>query len=82
MLLFFQPEMKESVMESYLKDQWYQLDEQYRNEEYRKKKQLKTHTVISFNKLQSTLEKKNADKHINNKRRKSKKVGNIVFEFI
>ncbi len=69
-------------MESYLKDQWYHLDEQYRNEEYRKKKQLKTHTVISFNKLQSTLEKKNADKHINNKRRKSKKVGNIVFEFI
>ena len=67
-------------MESYLKDQWYHLDEQYRNEEYRKKKQLKA--SVSFNKLQSTLEKKNADKHINNKRRKSKKVGNIVFEFI
>jgi hypothetical protein len=82
MLLFFQPEMKENVMESNLKDQWYQLDEQYRNEEYRKKKQLKTHTVISFNKLQSTLEKKNADKYVNKKRRKSKKVGNIVFEFI
>jgi hypothetical protein len=58
-------------MESYLKDQWYQLDEQYRNEEYRNKKQLKIR-----------LEKKNADKHINNKRRKSKRVGNIVFDFI
>ena len=69
-------------MESNLKDQWYQLDEQYRNEEYRKKKQLKTHTVISFNKRQPILEKKNKDKHINSKRRKSKKVGNIVFEFI
>ena len=67
-------------MESYLKDQWYQLDEQYRNEEFRKKKQLKT--SVSFNKLQLILEKKNADKHINNKRRKSKRVGNIVFEFI
>ena len=58
-------------MESYLKDQWYQLDEQYRNEEYRNKKQLKIR-----------LEKKNVDKHINNKRRKSKRVGNIVFDFI
>ena len=67
-------------MESYLKDQWYHLDEQYRNEEYRKKKLLKA--SVPFNKLQSTLEKKNVDKHINNKRRKSKKVGNIVFEFI
>ena len=69
-------------MESYLKDQWYQLDEQYRNEEYRKKKQLKTHTVISFNKRQPILEKKNKDKYVTSKRRKSKKVGNIVFEFI
>ena len=67
-------------MESYLKDQWYQLDEQYRNEEYRKKKQLKT--SVSFNKLQLKLDKKNRDKYITNKRRKSKKVGNIVFEFI
>ena len=67
-------------MESYLKDQWYQLDEQYRNEEYRKKKQLKT--SVSFNKLQLELDKKNRDKYITNKRRKSKKVGNIVFEFI
>ena len=46
-------------MESNLKDQWYQLDEQYRNEEYRKKKQLKTHTVVSFDKRQPMLEKKN-----------------------
>ena len=69
-------------MESYLKDQWYQLDEQYRNEEYRKKKQLKTHTVVSFDKRQPMLEKKNKDKYITSKRRKSKKVGNIVFEFI
>ena len=67
-------------MESNLKDQWYQLDEQYRNEEYRKKKQLKT--SVSFNKLQLELDKKNRDKYITNKRRKSKKVGNIVFEFI
>ena len=69
-------------MESYLKDQWYQLDEQYRNEEYRKKKQLKMHTVISFNKRQLILEKKDKDKHINSKRRKEKKVGKIVFQFI
>ena len=69
-------------MESYLKDQWYQLDEQYRNEEYRKKKQLKTHTVVSFDKRQPMLEKKNKDKYVTSKRRKSKKVGNIVFEFI
>ncbi len=69
-------------MKSYLKDQWYQLEEQYRNEEYRKKKHHRTQMIIPFNKLQSKLEKKNVDKHINNKRRKSKKVGNIVFEFI
>tara|TARA_B100001964_G_C14042343_1_gene513219 strand:+ start:220 stop:444 length:225 start_codon:yes stop_codon:yes gene_type:complete len=74
--------MKENVMKSYLKDQWYQLEEQYRNEEYRKKKHHRTQMIIPFNKLQSKLEKKNVDKHINNKRRKSKKVGNIVFEFI
>ena len=67
-------------MESYLKDQWYQLDEQYRNEEYRKKKQLKT--SVSSNKLQLELDKKNRDKYITNKRRKSKKVGNIIFDFI
>ena len=59
-------------MESYLKDQWYQLDEQYRNEEYRKKKQLKMHTVISFNKRQLILEKTYKYKHINIKRRKEK----------
>ena len=69
-------------MESYLKDQWYHLDEEYRNEEYRKKKQLKTHTVVSFDKRQPMLEKKNKDKYITGKRRKSKRVGNIVFEFI
>jgi hypothetical protein len=74
--------MKESVMESNLKDQWYQLDEQYRNEEYRKKKQLKTHTVVSFNKRQPILEKKDKDKYVTNKRRKSKKVGKIIFQFI
>jgi hypothetical protein len=74
--------MKESVMESYLKDQWYQLDEQYRNEEYRKKKHYRTQMLVPFNKLQSTLDKKNKDKYITNKRRKSKRVGNIVFEFI
>ena len=69
-------------MESYLKDQWYQLDEQYRNEEYRNKKQLKTSTVVPFNKRKPILEKKNKDKYITNKRRKAKRVGNIVFEFI
>ena len=69
-------------MESYLKDQWYQYEEQCRNEESREKKQLKTHTAVSFNKRQPILEKKNKDKHINSKRRKAKKVGNIVFEFI
>ena len=69
-------------MESYLKDQWYQLDEQYRNEEYRKKKHYRTQMIVPFNKLQSTLDKKNKDKYITNKRRKSKRVGNIVFEFI
>ena len=69
-------------MESNLKDQWYQLDEQYRNEESREKKQLKTHTVVSFNKRQPILEKKNKDKYVTNKRRKAKKVGNIVFEFM
>ena len=69
-------------MESYLKDQWYQYEEQCRNEEYRKKKLLKTHTVVSFNKRKPILEKKNKDKYINIKRRKAKKVGNIVFEFM
>ena len=69
-------------MESYLKDQWYKLDEQYRNEESREKKQLKTHTIVSFNKRKPVLEKKNKDKYVTNKRRKAKKVGNIVFEFI
>jgi len=69
-------------MKSYLKDQWYHLDEQYRNDEHRKKKQSKSDLPISFDKLRPTLEKKNGDKHINNKRRKSKRVGNIVFEFI
>ena len=69
-------------MESYLKDQWYKLDEQYRNEESREKKQLKTHTIVSFNKRKPVLEKKNKDKYVTSKRRKSKKVGNIVFEFI
>ena len=68
-------------MESYLKDQWYKLDEQYRNEESREKKQLKTHTIVSFNKRKPVLEKKNKDKYVTNKRRKAKKVGNIVFEF-
>ncbi len=82
MLLFSQPEMKENVMESNLKDQWYQLDEQYRNEEYRKKKDYRTQMIIPYSKLQSTLEKKNKDKYITNKRRKSKRVGNIVFDFI
>ena len=82
MLLFFQPEMKESVMESYLKDQWYQLDEEYRNEEYRKKKHYRTQMIIPYNKLQSVLDKKNKDKYVTSKRRKSKRVGNIVFEFI
>ncbi len=69
-------------MESNLKDQWYQLDEQYRNEEYRKKKDYRTQMIIPYSKLQSTLEKKNKDKYITNKRRKSKRVGNIVFDFI
>ena len=53
--------MKENVMESYLKDQWYQLDEQYRNEEYRKKKHHRTQMIIPFNKVQPGLKKKNAD---------------------
>tara|TARA_R110000744_G_scaffold3944_2_gene14609 strand:+ start:481 stop:729 length:249 start_codon:yes stop_codon:yes gene_type:complete len=82
MLLFFQPKTRENVMESYLKDQWYQLDEQYRKEESQEKRQYKMYADISFSKLQPILEKKNTDKHINSKRRKSKKVGNIVFEFI
>ena len=33
-------------MESYLKDQWYHLDEQYRNEEYRNEKDT-INTVLS-----------------------------------
>jgi|TARA_R110000822_G_scaffold181510_1_gene321239 hypothetical protein len=74
--------MKESVMESHLKDQWYQLDEEYRNEEFRKKKHHRTQMIIPFNKLQPILEKKNMDKYINSQRRKSKRVGNIVFDFI
>ena len=69
-------------MESYLKDQWYQLDEQYRNEEFRKKKHYRTQMIIPYNKLQSVLDKKNRDKYITNKRRKSKRVGNIIFDFI
>ncbi len=69
-------------MESYLKDQWYQYEEQCRNEEYRKKKHYRTQMIIPFNKLQSKLDKKNKDKYITNKRRKSKRVGNIVFDFI
>jgi len=74
--------MKESVMESYLKDQWYQYEEQCRDEISQKKKQLKTSTVVPFNKRSPILEKKNKDKYITNKRRKAKRVGNIVFEFI
>jgi hypothetical protein len=67
-------------MESYLKDQWYQLEEQYREAELKDKKQHKTNAT--FRKLQPILDKKNKDKYINTKRRKAKKVGNIVFEFI
>ena len=67
-------------MESYLKDQWYQFEEQCRNEELKEKKLHKT--SVPFNKLQLKLDKKNRDKYINTKRRKAKKVGNIVFEFI
>ena len=67
-------------MESYLKDQWYQYEEQCRNEELKEKKLHKT--SVPFNKLQLKLDKKNRDKYINTKRRKAKKVGNIVFEFI
>lgn len=69
-------------MESYLKDQWYQLEEQYRNEETQEKKQSKTNTSVPFNKLQPILKKKDKDKYVTSKRRKAKKVGNIVFEFI
>ena len=67
-------------MESYLKDQWYQFEEQCRDEELKEKKLHKTN--VPFNKLQLKLDKKNRDKYINTKRRKAKKVGNIVFEFI
>ena len=67
-------------MESYLKDQWYQFEEQCRNEELKEKKLHKT--SVPFNKLQLKLDKKNRDKYINTKRRKAKKVGKIVFEFI
>ena len=67
-------------MDSNLKDQWYQLEEQYRILELKEKKQNKTNG--SFNKLQPELDKKNRDKYINTKRRKAKKVGKIVFEFI
>ena len=67
-------------MDSNLKDQWYQLEEQYRVLELKEKKQNKTNG--SFNKLQTELDKKNRDKYINTKRRKAKKVGKIVFEFI
>ena len=67
-------------MKSYLEDEWYQLEEQYRNEELKEKKLHKT--SVPFNKLQLKLDKKNRDKYINTKRRKAKKVGNIVFEFI
>ena len=67
-------------MESYLKDQWYQFEEQCRDEELKEKKLHKT--SVPFNKLQLKLDKKNRDKYINTKRRKAKKVGNIVFEFI
>ena len=69
-------------MESHLKDQWYQFEELCRDIESQEKKQLKTHTVVSFNKRKPILEKKNKDKYINIKRRKAKKVGNIVFEFM
>ena len=67
-------------MESYLKDQWYQFEEQCRDEELKEKKLHKT--SVPFNKLQLKLDKKNRDKYINTKRRKAKKVGKIVFEFI
>ena len=67
-------------MESYLKDQWYQFEEQCRDEELKEKKLHKTN--VPFNKLQLKLDKKNRDKYINTKRRKAKKVGKIVFEFI
>ena len=67
-------------MESYLKDQWYQFEEQCRDAELKEKKQHKANAT--FRKLQPILDKKNRDKYINTKRRKAKKVGNIVFEFI
>jgi hypothetical protein len=67
-------------MESYLKDQWYQFEEQCRDEELKEKKEHKTN--VTFKKIQPMLNKKNKDKYINIKRRKAKKVGNIVFEFM
>ena len=43
-------------MESYLKDQWYQFEEQCRDEELKEKKLHKTN--VPFNKLQLKLDKK------------------------
>ena len=46
-------------MDSNLKDQWYQLEEQYRVLDLKEKKQNKTNG--SFNKLQPELDKKNRE---------------------
>ena len=63
--------MKESVMESNRKEEYYQLEEYYLKE-YTKKQ---THTKVHdpWDKVKPKIEKKNKDKYVSSKRRKAKK---------
>ena len=63
--------MKESVMESNRKEEYYQLEEYYLKENI--KKQIHTKVHDPWDKVKPKIEKKNKDKYINFKRRKAKK---------
>ena len=63
--------MKESVMESKRKEEWYLLEEYYLKENIKKQKHTKVHDP--WDKVKPKIEKKNKDKYINSKRRKAKK---------
>ena len=67
-------------MESNLKEEYYQIEEEYLKENI--KKQIHTKVHVPWNKVKPKIEKKNKDKHVNSKRREAKKIGNIVFEVI
>ena len=63
--------MKESVMESKRKEEYYQLEEYYLKENIKKQKHTKVHDP--WDKVKPKIEKKNKDKYVSSKRRKAKK---------